>query len=631
MTLRLLSIQQRLLAVLITLTSGRRNKFLDCQKAKVRIAVLPIMDVKTRWNSTLELLERAYRLRDFTREWLKYPEHSDYRPLFTTEDEWIVVKYVMEVLRPFRYWTLWMSKRRTVTLHHVITLYNDMFDHMDGVMRALAKKKTPWKEDLYFAVKFAREKLTKYYTEVTPETGILLIAAQILDPFRKLHSFRKWDKGMDIRPDDEESFTVQYKNAFLKYVEEQYCTKNAPMPVIKMETPSIPGELTSTPRTGPGQFAYDPFELSSDDEYTGSSTSQNPTPGRSNRTARLLTATRLYLNSPPERPHQCGQVNPHLDDYLSDPTEVSSAFWTPDITSWWREQEETHSMFADLANVARDIFSIMPHGVGVEASFCLGRDILGWRQSKTTAESLREKVVVRQYARANNGVLAGDYSKINPVSIENNVDIKTAQEEVKLHKMVKTHDFLEMWDGSQRLRATQKAVRSQNTQMTALGYISDTEECGERISTDLADDGEVAFRSYVECAPPKTLPLSSLINGKTKVLKLHRIRRVDRLSTQTDDESAPEDATEAEEWLNWNGDVEEAVEDQTTNDLADEESEDDLIMCVRTKEPQVRSVIDAAPNVLGVVRPTRKSRRLAELAVLPSSTSNKTHSHRGKR
>ena len=56
-----------------------------------------------------------------------------------------------------------MSKRHTVTLHHVITVYNDMFDHMDGVMRALAKKKTQWKEDLFFAVKLARQKLSKYY------------------------------------------------------------------------------------------------------------------------------------------------------------------------------------------------------------------------------------------------------------------------------------------------------------------------------------------------------------------------------------------------------------------------------------------------------------------------------------
>jgi len=60
-----------------------------------------------------------------------------------------------------------MSKRHSVTLHHVITVYDDMFDHTDGLIRALAKKKTRWKEDLLFAVKLARQKLSKYHTEET--------------------------------------------------------------------------------------------------------------------------------------------------------------------------------------------------------------------------------------------------------------------------------------------------------------------------------------------------------------------------------------------------------------------------------------------------------------------------------
>jgi len=51
-----------MLAVLITLTPGQQNEFIDYQKAKVRIAVLPIMDVKTHWNSTLEFFKRANRL-----------------------------------------------------------------------------------------------------------------------------------------------------------------------------------------------------------------------------------------------------------------------------------------------------------------------------------------------------------------------------------------------------------------------------------------------------------------------------------------------------------------------------------------------------------------------------------------
>ena len=87
-----------------------------------------------------------------------------------------------------------MSKRPTVTLHYTIPVYNDMFDHMDGVIRASAKKKPTCKEDLFFTMKSVQQKLSKYYTEVTPTTGMLQIAAHILDPFRTLRSFRKWDE-----------------------------------------------------------------------------------------------------------------------------------------------------------------------------------------------------------------------------------------------------------------------------------------------------------------------------------------------------------------------------------------------------------------------------------------------------
>jgi len=65
-----------------------------------------------------------------------------------------------------------------------------MFNHMDGFKGALANKKTQWNEDLFFAVKLAQQKLSKYYAEVTPTTGMLLISAHILNPFWKLRWYR---------------------------------------------------------------------------------------------------------------------------------------------------------------------------------------------------------------------------------------------------------------------------------------------------------------------------------------------------------------------------------------------------------------------------------------------------------
>jgi hypothetical protein len=61
-----------------------------------------------------------------------------------------------------------------------------MFDYTDGMMRALAKKKTQWQEDLFFAAKLACQKLPKNHTAVTTTTRRLLISAHSIAHFRKL-------------------------------------------------------------------------------------------------------------------------------------------------------------------------------------------------------------------------------------------------------------------------------------------------------------------------------------------------------------------------------------------------------------------------------------------------------------
>jgi len=181
-----------------------------------------------------------------------------------------------------------------------MSVYNDMFDYIDGVMRALTKKKPPWKEDLLFTVQLAQQKLCKYYTEVTPTTGMLLISAHILNPYWKLQSFRKWDKGMDINPEDETSNTTQYQEAFVKYVENECCAKHRRVPVNKPESLQSSKLVLSATASGSFQSSLDPYELSSNDaEYLTPNNVAEMTPGRSDRTAHLSIAARLYSNSLP--------------------------------------------------------------------------------------------------------------------------------------------------------------------------------------------------------------------------------------------------------------------------------------------------------------------------------------------
>jgi len=174
--------------------------------------------------------------------------------------------------------------------------------------------------------------------------------------------------------------------------------------------------------------------------------------------------------------------------------EISSTFWVPDITEWWCQQEETHSKYADLSNVAHDIFFIIPQCFGVEASFSLCWDNIGSRQSKTTGETLRETVVVRQFARANDRFLAGTEAELDATKTENDSEMKTDAEERKSDRMVKVHDILEMWQRSKNPRATREDSCAQNKQMTSLGYNSDTQEIVKASWSLFHDDCAAAFR-----------------------------------------------------------------------------------------------------------------------------------------
>jgi len=164
-------------------------------------------------------------------------------------------------------------------------------------------------------------------------------------------------------------YTTQYQEAFMKAVKNKYCTKHRWLSVTKHEKLRSNDFISSAMTSQSGQSSFHPYGLSSDDEeYLTPKNVAEMTPGRSNRVACLLTSARFYTNSPPESPKNWGQVSTNLDDYHSDPMEISRTSWLPDITEGRRPHENTHSKYADLSNVACDIFSLIQHGMGVEAS-----------------------------------------------------------------------------------------------------------------------------------------------------------------------------------------------------------------------------------------------------------------------
>jgi hypothetical protein len=204
-----------------------------------------------------------------------------------------------------------------------------------------------------------------------------LISADILDLFRKLGSFRMWGNGMYINAVDKRFYTTQYQEAFVKYVQNEYCAKHWHVPVNKLEHLQSSNIIPYPKASGFCESSIDPYDLSSDDkECLTPNNVAEMTLGQRNCAAHLLTAGKLNLNSPPNPPKIWAQLYLNVNVYRCNQMENSSTFWIPDITDWWGQQEAMHKTSADLSNLARDIFSNIQHGVVVEPSCSHGHDLI---------------------------------------------------------------------------------------------------------------------------------------------------------------------------------------------------------------------------------------------------------------
>jgi hypothetical protein len=99
----------------------------------------------------------------------------------------------------------------------------------------------------------------------------------------------------------------------------------------------------------------------------------------------------------------------------------------------------------------------------VEASCSLGQDLIGWKQSETTGETIYETGVVRLFAHTNNGILGGNDQALDMKNTENDFEMQSEVEERKLQQMAKVHNILKTLEASQSPRVTQEASYSQTS------------------------------------------------------------------------------------------------------------------------------------------------------------------------
>ena len=295
-------------------------------------------------------------MKDFTREWIK--EYQAFAPLWSTPCEWKQVEYILQVLEPIRFCTLWMSKTRGPTIHRVFQVYDTIFDHLDNQITNLEKKRMRWKVDIREALEKARAKAAKYYGKTENPRGLLMALGLCLNPYCKLDLFDDWDQVEHdgTPPAGAESYSKKYREMFIQYYNENY-------------RPRL--------ETGPEEVSIGGITPARSSRFDRRSRPVSARPCRQTEQNESIE----YIDSPPE-----------ID--FGEKSNSGDLFYEPDILKFWKNNA---GRYPNLCRMARDILAVQGGSVGVERMFSMGRDVIPYRRNRLERVSIRATMIVKSY------------------------------------------------------------------------------------------------------------------------------------------------------------------------------------------------------------------------------------------
>jgi len=147
--------------------------------------LVALMDVRTRWNSTYKMLQRAETIRAPLS--MAAVDDPELRTLTLTENEWGIVAEICRALEAFDEVTDVVSASKHPTLTGTIPMYNALIDTCEDFVEECTGN-----EMLCRAVNVAREKLRSYYAKAN---AAVYPIATIIDPRVKMTYYlrERWE------------------------------------------------------------------------------------------------------------------------------------------------------------------------------------------------------------------------------------------------------------------------------------------------------------------------------------------------------------------------------------------------------------------------------------------------------
>jgi hypothetical protein len=489
--------QVRQMAIAILASPQRNGYLLRLQEGREEIIRGMIRDVSTRWNSTLLMLDRALALKLYIRHWVdNYPA---YRGLLLTEDEWLLLEDILTILQPFRFYTLWISTTKTITIHRSLEVYSAIILRLERRYEELKHARLDWKVELRTAIAktldYARRlwdnldsvHLSENERPVYPNSNrpmpiredTILDLAAMLDPFNKLDNFRGWDKE-DAKAgiQREVTWTASYRQRFIEYWKQHYAQQ--------LEAPRVQRK-----RRWATAFASDSDTDSNDDDTR-----------RDTILAEMQKLVEEYLDGRTELPLDKESDSAELALLVANKDTVYRTVMkdfysqSSSILRWWMINGDRKELYP-LVQMARDILATPAAAVACEAAFSSGRDLCHYRRSKMKPETITRSMICKHYDRA---TIDQDVGQQDGVSND---------ETEKLQKKLSDLEIAaSQFDVVINLRAARRRKKAQRDFAVHI-IITEGTEGTERDSTlakslgQLEHDGDIEFHKPLPELPEK--------------------------------------------------------------------------------------------------------------------------------